>query len=143
MFCKIILAGVCVCFLLIKWGFRNFFLLIKVFIVLFSQGPPIIQELYTIQTARLTLVGEFVLIFCIVSGLPKPQVTWQKFGSGSFYYNYDSITINQVVKSRLFVYRAKFSDSGNYTCLAQNRNGNAKSNITLIVYGTLYIHTYM
>ena len=114
--------------------------------VLFSQGPPIIQKLYTIQNARLTLVGEFVDLFCIVSpDLPRPLVTWQKFGSRSFYYDYDSININQLVISLLLVNPAKFSDSGNYTCLAQNMNGIAKSNITLIVYGIrcIYIHIDM
>ena len=110
--------------------------------MLFSQGPPIIHQLYKFESGRQTFVGDYVYISCIVSGLPRPQVTWQTFGSGSFYHNY-SFNIDEFVISRLIVYPAKFSDSGNYTCLAQNRNGIAISNITLIVHGTLYIHIDM
>ena len=112
--------------------------------MLCSQGPPIIHELYKFESGRQTFVGDYVHISCVVSGLPRPQVTWLKFGSGYFYYKnyYYYYNNNQFVVSGLFCDPAKLSYSGNYTCLAQNRNGIAKSNITLIVHGTLYIHTY-
>ena len=109
------------------------------------QDPPKIHKLYKFQfTAdRLTLVGDAIALVCNASGLPSPHLKWQKFGSGPFNYDYLHRTnINALEISYLIFNAAKFSHSGNYTCLAQNRNGIAKSNITLIVYGTLYIHTY-
>ena len=78
MFCKLILAASCVCFLLIKWGFGNpfFFFANKSFYrIILSHGPPKIHEFHKIPTDRPTLDGEFVAMVCIVSGLSKPHVT--------------------------------------------------------------------
>ena len=71
-----------------------------------------------------TLDGNRVSLLCKVSGVPVPQVTWEKDGvevqRGGKVYSIDT---------------ADQGDSGNYTCIATNIAGEVKATSQLNVLG--------
>ena len=71
-----------------------------------------------------TLDGNRVSLLCDVSGVPDPQITWEKDGA-EVQRGGTSYTIETSVES----------DSGNYTCIASNIAGKAKAMSQLNVLG--------
>ena len=74
-----------------------------------------------------TLDDNKVTLVCESSGMPDPQITWEKDGAevqkgGKFY------TIETAVRS----------DSGNYTCVATNIAGRARATSQLILLGKFF-----
>ena len=72
-----------------------------------------------------TLDGNRVSLLCEVSGVPTPQITWERDGveiqRGGKFYSIDT---------------ADQGDSGNYTCIASNLAGKVKATSQLNVLGT-------
>lgn len=71
-----------------------------------------------------TLDGNKISMLCEVSGVPAPQITWDRDGvevqTGGKFYSIDS---------------ADQGDSGNYTCIASNAAGEVKATSQLKVFG--------
>ena len=67
---------------------------------------------------------------CSVRGSPKPEVTWSKVNG--------SLVAGSFVSDKngtLKITKPKFSDSGDYTCIAINALGRDERTATLIVEG--------
>lgn len=78
----------------------------------------------TLGGAITTLDGNRVSLLCKVSGVPVPQVTWEKDG--------DEIQRGGKTYS---INTADQGDSGNYTCIASNIAGEVKATSQLKVLG--------
>lgn len=76
-----------------------------------------------------TLHGNRVSMLCEVSGVPSPQITWERDGvevqRGGKFYSRDS---------------ADKGDSGNYTCIASNVAGEVKATSQLKVLGKYLVY---
>ena len=78
-----------------------------------------------------TLVGNRVSMVCEVSGIPAPQITWERDGvelqkGGKVY----------TVKS------ARQNDNGNYTCSARNSAGEVKATSQLKILGNYALNCF-
>ena len=71
-----------------------------------------------------TLNGNRVSMLCEVSGVPDPQVTWQK----------DGVEVQRGGKS-FIIETASQSDSGSYMCIASNIAGKTNATSQLSVLG--------
>ena len=79
-----------------------------------------------------TLDGNSVTILCEISGIPAPQITWERDGvevqRGGEFYTIDT---------------AGQGDNGNYSCIASNSAGEVKATSKLNVLGKyVLIQTY-
>lgn len=77
-----------------------------------------------------SLVGSRVSLQCDSSGIPKPEVRWEKDGVGISDRNY---VINH--SGSLFFAAVKMEDGGDYRCTASNEAGSVSRNVTLSVQG--------
>lgn len=87
--------------------------------------PPEIQEP---PRKEATVIGKNVTMRCRVFGAPRPQVKW--------IHNMLELTggrFTVLPSGDLDIQQASFSDRGNYTCLAINKEGNATASGSLIV----------
>ncbi|CAL4142400.1 unnamed protein product, partial [Meganyctiphanes norvegica] len=75
-----------------------------------------------------SVIGQTVIMTCPVFGAPKPQVRWLKNGE-----TLSGVQFKISHSGNLTIEDAKFTDSGNYTCLAENRYGSAQANRYLLV----------
>nr|XP_047909504.1 hemicentin-2 [Anser cygnoides] len=77
----------------------------------------------------LVLVNTSAVLSCEASGVPRPEVTWQKDGA--------SITRGPGLKvlpsGQLHLLRASVADAGSYLCMARNPSGTAMGRTRLIV----------
>ena len=78
-----------------------------------------------------TLDGNRVNMVCEVSGIPAPQVTWERNGvevqRGGKFYTIDSTTQG---------------DNGNYSCIARNSAGEVKVTSQLKILGNYTLNSF-
>ena len=102
--------------------------------ILAIQSPTITTDEQTLEVLKIddltvalggvitTLDGNRVSLLCDVSGVPDPQITWEKDGT-EVQRGGTSYTIETSVES----------DSGNYSCIASNIAGKTKATSRLNV----------
>ncbi|XP_059559930.1 titin isoform X1 [Myotis daubentonii] len=88
-----------------------------------NEPPKMLQEMPRYARCR---EGDFIVLECLLSGEPKPVVTWfqngvllkqdQKFQFEEFDYSY-----------RLYIHDIDVQDSGKYKCVAENSSGTIES----------------
>ena len=89
------------------------------------------------------LVSNSVTLSCSATGIPLPNFTWSKAGTG-FLVNGSDYTIRRVidsstrVTSELTVVAAEQQDTGQYSCTADNGAGTDFATFYLQVLGMLY-----
>lgn len=66
--------------------------------------------------------GQRLVLECVASGIPTPQVTWEKDGQDLRFHNNTRFLL-----SNLLIDAVGESDSGTYICQADNGVGLAKS----------------
>lgn len=81
-----------------------------------------------------SVVGSRVSLQCDSSGIPKPEVKWEKDGVAISGRNY---VINH--SGSLFFAAVKMEDGGDYRCTASNEAGSVSRNVTLSVQGQALI----
>ena len=72
--------------------------------------------------------GSKVEVQCVAKGHPDPTVVWKHNGS----VVYES-AVRKVVGGRLLIFSAQVDHSGNYTCLALNKEGSTQSQLFLTI----------
>nr|XP_044998229.1 hemicentin-1 isoform X3 [Jaculus jaculus] len=73
-----------------------------------------------------------VTLTCDATGLPPPTIVWLK--NHKPIENSDSLEVHILAGgSKLQIARPQHSDSGNYTCVASNMEGNAQKNYILLI----------
>ena len=91
---------------------------------------PVIQ----LQPTTVTEAGRQTILHCNATGIDTPTVSWRSGG----------IVVGTSNDSRLISYSngslvitdTKVLDTGNYSCIAENKAGSVNSTITLNVTGT-------
>ncbi|XP_043849256.1 muscle M-line assembly protein unc-89-like [Dromiciops gliroides] len=95
----------------------------------FSEPPKLLAEMPKLIKCR---EGYSVILECLISGDPQPDVTWYQNG----------IALNQSQRFgieeedgryRLYINEVSSQDSGRYTCIAENNSGRVESASDLIV----------
>ncbi|XP_054720927.1 basement membrane-specific heparan sulfate proteoglycan core protein-like [Uloborus diversus] len=81
------------------------------------RSPPTARVEPERQTITQGTSGE---LRCIVSGIPKPTVTWSKVGA-------DLSNRHQVREDNLYISDVTVEDRGLYVCRAENRDGSAQA----------------
>ncbi|XP_051929215.1 hemicentin-1 isoform X1 [Hippocampus zosterae] len=76
-------------------------------------------------------INEPVVIECIVSGVPAPQVTWRKHGT-ILAGNNSRYTFME--DGSLHIHSAQVTDTGRYLCMATNPAGTQRKRVDLEVY---------
>ena len=92
---------------------------------------------------------------CSADGQPYPTIVWVRSVSVGLHsvFNKSSIAENRrnftlsyssisatIVMSTFSVYTSMIDDTGNYSCIAENRLGSSSSNISMVsIYSTLHI----
>ena len=76
------------------------------------------------------LNGSLLILKCMASGLPPPELTWTRgikdlTGDGRYDIGEQTLTINNV----------QFADADEYTCRASNRAGQDAATTELVVRG--------
>ncbi|RMX40662.1 hypothetical protein pdam_00023531, partial [Pocillopora damicornis] len=98
----------------------------RVSIFALSDGPPEINPELKNQSVTYNSPLQFK---CSLSGFPTPEVLWTK----------DGMYLGK--KNTLMIRQARFEDSGEYTCSAENLEGSMKSTFWIKVKGgTVLIH---
>uniref|UniRef100_A0A3Q2YR82 Hemicentin 1 n=1 Tax=Hippocampus comes TaxID=109280 RepID=A0A3Q2YR82_HIPCM len=75
-------------------------------------------------------INEPVVLECVVSGVPAPQVTWRKHGTtlaGNNSYTF-------MEDGSLHIHSAQVTDTGRYLCMATNPAGTQRKRVDLEVY---------
>ncbi|TMW42476.1 hypothetical protein DOY81_012444, partial [Sarcophaga bullata] len=75
-------------------------------------------------------VGKSFVLECDADGNPIPTITWQ-FNGGPIVVDDHLLLENE--NTELIVNKARESDTGTYTCIAENENGHATASATIVV----------
>lgn len=78
------------------------------------------------------VVNNTVILDCLVSGEPIPQITWLKNGNPFTLTDHMMVTEDG---QQLHIERAVVQDAGRYTCEARNSAGETRREIILDVLG--------
>ncbi|XP_019730956.1 hemicentin-1 isoform X3 [Hippocampus comes] len=76
-------------------------------------------------------INEPVVLECVVSGVPAPQVTWRKHGT-TLAGNNSRYTFME--DGSLHIHSAQVTDTGRYLCMATNPAGTQRKRVDLEVY---------
>nr|KAF6498407.1 hypothetical protein HJG63_020084 [Rousettus aegyptiacus] len=88
-----------------------------------NEPPKILQEMPTHARCR---EGDFIVLECLLSGEPKPIVTW--FLNGAPLKQNQKFQFEEVNCShRLYINDVNPQDSGKYKCVAENNSGTVES----------------
>ena len=113
-------------FIFCSFFFFSYFTFFELCFLILWPGPPEINPQLINQSVTYSSPLQFN---CSLSGIPTPEVLWTK--NGVNLGNLNTLTIRQ----------AKFEDSGEYTCSANNFLGSMKSTFWIEVKGgTVLIH---
>ncbi|KAF6361715.1 hypothetical protein mRhiFer1_009942 [Rhinolophus ferrumequinum] len=94
-----------------------------------NEPPKILKEMPKHSRCR---EGDFIILECLLSGEPKPIVTW--FQNGVLLKQNQKFQFEEVDCShRLYVNGVNPQDSGKYKCVAENNSGIVESVSDLIV----------
>ena len=113
-----------------------------------AASPIITTELSNYNISHQNAVG----LTCTSIGVPLPTIQWWKqtefdglvlLNSSSHIILNHTISGTGEVTSNIYILQSKVSDSGNYTCVAQNDVGVASSTAVLDVLGEILLyHNY-
>ena len=78
--------------------------------------------------------GERFELVCTFTGVPAPEIHWEKDGS-VFLLGVGRRIINSTGRSALEIERLRVSDAGVYSCSVSNVGGNASRGVRLEVRG--------
>ena len=78
--------------------------------------------------------GDRFLLVCSFTGIPAPDIRWEKDGS-VFLFGKGRRVTNSTGRSQLVIKNLKRSDAGVYTCSVTNAAGNATTSVRLEVRG--------
>ncbi|XP_045698023.1 titin isoform X1 [Phyllostomus hastatus] len=88
-----------------------------------NEPPKVLQEMPSHAWCR---EGDFIVLECLLSGEPKPVVTW--FQNGVLLTQNQKFQFEEVNCShRLYIDDVDVQDSGKYKCVAENNSGIAES----------------
>ena len=76
------------------------------------------------------ILGEELELVCVASGSPAPTYTWLRDA-----HNFTSQTITSGPLMR--IRRVKKEDEGEYTCIANNTNGQERRRVRISITGKL------
>ncbi|XP_033113456.1 vascular endothelial growth factor receptor 1-like isoform X2 [Anneissia japonica] len=95
-------------------------------VVIESIPPRIITQLESMEIAKTSERQKFNLS-CSAEGIPPPKIMWQKDGipisTGSMPQQEGNVVVSNIIRSRI----TSAQDSGRYTCIAENREGDAET----------------
>ena len=107
----------------------------------------VVAPVITVLPSDQTVVQPNTALFtCTFSGLPRPSIQWWRRTVGSdltLVGNSSQFLISETVSgerertSRLTLLQTNSSDSGNYTCTAENVAGSTSITARLTIYGEL------
>ena len=69
--------------------------------------------------------GKTIVLTCLVSGIPTPDITWLKDGTVLSTNDHVVISLISSNESQLLILQATFDDAGGYTCSASSIGGTA------------------
>lgn len=81
--------------------------------------------------------GKTARLECAASGLPQPEIAWQKDGGNDFPAARERRMHVMPTDDVFFIINTKASDMGVYSCIAQNLAGSIIANASLNVLGKL------
>jgi len=94
----------------------------------FTENPP---ELSVVR------VGENITFICSATAVPVPVITWSRLTYNNQSEQLSISSRNVVVEGNMLTLlnAQYYQDSGNYTCIASNRQGNNSATTALSIYG--------
>lgn len=100
----------------------------RVSVKILAEKPSIKNKTYSIINVP---YGDVITVSCEAKGEPVPKITWLSPSSKPIPASSDKYLIYQ--DGTLLIQKAQRSDSGNYTCLAQNDGGEDKKVVQIQV----------
>ncbi|XP_077336941.1 matrix-remodeling-associated protein 5 [Lithobates pipiens] len=100
----------------------------RVSVKILAEKPTIKNKTYSIINVP---YGDVITVACEAKGEPVPKITWLSPSSKPIPASSDKYLIYQ--DGTLLIQKAQRSDSGNYTCLAQNNGGEDKKVVQIQV----------
>lgn len=100
----------------------------RVSVKILPEKPAIKNKTYSIINVP---YGDVITVSCEAKGEPVPKITWLSPSSKPIPASSDKYLIYQ--DGTLLIQKAQRSDSGNYTCLAQNNGGEDKKVVQIQV----------
>ncbi|KAM5181405.1 matrix-remodeling-associated protein 5 [Mantella aurantiaca] len=100
----------------------------RVSVKVVAERPSIKNKTYSIINVP---YGDVITVLCEAKGEPVPKITWLSPASRPIPLSSDKYLIYQ--DGTLLIQKAQRSDSGNYTCLAQNNGGEDKKVVQIHV----------
>lgn len=82
-------------------------------------------------------VGQQAILHCNATGIDTPAISWRLGGVDVESYNNSRLT--SLANGSLVIDNTEIMDSGNYSCVAHNRAGNASCTMILVVNGMLWL----
>ena len=76
-------------------------------------------------------------LYCKANGVPTPEVYWMHSNSGKI----ARIISAGMGAHELILPKLRLQDTGTYMCLAINKHGELRKNLTIIVAGISYFYT--
>lgn len=109
-----------------------------IFLSLIKKGPPTSLQILSEASNPITLQQyASYSLYCNANGVPTPEVYWMHSNSGKI-----SRIISAGMGAReLVLTNLKLRDTGTYLCLAINKHGELRRNLTIIVAGFYYFCT--
>ncbi|CAF3915835.1 unnamed protein product [Rotaria sp. Silwood2] len=93
------------------------------------------QPTFTIKlprSAQRPVNGSMLILNCLADAWPEPTLKWTK--NGTSLTGFDDVRIQILPNNSLKIYPIQISDTGRYTCSAENALGIAKTTCDVIVY---------
>ncbi|XP_044755484.1 Down syndrome cell adhesion molecule-like protein Dscam2 isoform X16 [Coccinella septempunctata] len=104
--------------------------------------PPQIRQTFNEETVQ---PGNSVILKCIASGIPSPEMTWELYGrklSNSERYQIGQyVAVNGDVVSNLNITSINTNDGGLYRCVASSKVGSADHSARINVYGLPFVRS--
>ncbi|XP_045473863.1 Down syndrome cell adhesion molecule-like protein Dscam2 isoform X49 [Harmonia axyridis] len=104
--------------------------------------PPQIRQTFNEETVQ---PGNSVIMKCIASGIPSPEMTWELYGrklSNSDRYQIGQyVAVNGDVVSNLNITSINTNDGGLYRCVASSKVGSADHSARINVYGLPFVRS--
>ena len=99
-----------------------------------SLSPTALPTIMDLPVPLTHTEGERFELVCSFTGIPAPEIRWEKDGSVFILGDGRRVT-NSTGRSQLEINSLAFSDAGVYTCSVSNVAGNATRSVRLEVRG--------